>query len=182
MKMTTTCGIQKFRWRKKIKTLVKILGGSRPLQPLRRWRLWCTWNCKVWNRVRSHSSDDNLVREYCNMVYAHAGQMYAGYTLPVKTTGLVSWINCNVCNVHALSGSARLSREPCIAQPNVTGLLQRCIHNLVKHSVAWGVGIKQLSCTQPLIHVHFPFTEVPCPIIFKFLIFDDQIANVIILN
>ena len=52
MKVTATCGIQKFRWKeKKIKTLVKILGvvntgrppqikywGSRPLQPLRRWR------------------------------------------------------------------------------------------------------------------------------------------------
>ena len=55
MKMTASCGIQKFRWREKNKTLVKILGGrhhrttpagqilgggSRPLQPLRRWRLW----------------------------------------------------------------------------------------------------------------------------------------------
>jgi len=27
MKMTATCGIQKFRWREKNKTLVKILGG-----------------------------------------------------------------------------------------------------------------------------------------------------------
>jgi len=52
MKMTAICGIQKFRRREKIKHLSKywgrqhrttpagqILGGLRPLQPLRRWRL-----------------------------------------------------------------------------------------------------------------------------------------------
>jgi len=52
LKMTATCGIQKFRWREKIKHLSKYwgsstqngpcrsnIGGSRPLQPLRRWRL-----------------------------------------------------------------------------------------------------------------------------------------------
>ena len=51
--MLQTCGIRKFRWREKNKTLAKILAGSatqddpcrsniggwRPLQPLRRWRL-----------------------------------------------------------------------------------------------------------------------------------------------
>ena len=50
MKMTATCGIQKFRWRGKIKTLVKILGVATPATP-GRWRLWwkhiSCWACSI---------------------------------------------------------------------------------------------------------------------------------------
>jgi len=55
------CGIQKFRWREKVKHLSKYwgsstqddpcrsnIGGSRPLQPLRRWRLWSRSHISMW--------------------------------------------------------------------------------------------------------------------------------------
>jgi len=96
MKMTATCGIQKFRWREKNKTLVKILGvvntrrllqvkywGSRPLTPMAKgWQyatrctnvqkseIWCQYIASV----------DTIVRVCPRQFREQSFLVYRGYS------------------------------------------------------------------------------------------------------
>jgi len=95
MKMTATCGIQKFRRREKIKHLSKYwgsstqddpcrsnIGGSWPLQPVRRWRLYVKERYTGPQRIGNHEKSARLTTILCKIALLCRFLLYTIFTKP----------------------------------------------------------------------------------------------------